>query len=87
MTVSIEKLRQFQQQHLESQVQCGEEVKAVPKAGCVKEWALVEIALSLHALNEKLDRIVDRPGFGEVSHGTASDSQYRGNSSERLPRS
>ena len=61
MTVSIEKLRQFQQQHLESQVQCGEEVKAVPKAGCVKEWALVEIALSLHALSEKLDKIVHQP--------------------------
>jgi hypothetical protein len=87
MTVSIEKLRQFQQQHLESQVQCGEEIKAVPKAGCVKEWALVEIALSLHALNEKLDRIVQQPGFAEISGRTASGSEYRRNPSEGLPRS
>jgi hypothetical protein len=87
MTVSIEKLRQFQQQHLESQVQCGEEIKAVPKAGCVKEWALVEIALGLHALNEKLDRIVQQPGFAEISGRTASDSEYRRNPSQGLPRS
>jgi hypothetical protein len=87
MTVSIEKLRQFQQQHLESQVQCGEEVKAVPKAGCVKEWALVEIALSLHALNEKLDKIVHQPGFAEISGRTAADSEYSRNSGGALPRS
>jgi hypothetical protein len=87
MTVSIEKLRQFQQQHLESQVQCGEEVKAVPKAGCVKEWALVEIALSLHTLNEKLDRIVQQPGLAEIAGRGSGNSQYRRRSSDELPRS
>ncbi|PYX88326.1 MAG: hypothetical protein DMG68_08825 [Acidobacteria bacterium] len=58
MSVQREKLKKFQEQHLESQVQCGDQLKSVPKAGCVKEWALLEIALNLQALNEKLDRLV-----------------------------
>ena len=58
MAVQREKLKRFQEQHLESQVQCGDQLKWVPKAGFVKEWALVEIVLNLQALNEKLDRLV-----------------------------
>jgi hypothetical protein len=63
MTVAIDKLKKFQQQHLESQVQCGEELKSVPKAGCIKEWALIEIALNLRALNEKFDQNDEAIGF------------------------
>ncbi len=82
MTVSIEKLRQFQQQHLESQVQSGQEMKSVPKAGCVKEWALVEIALNLDVLNVKLDQMLrrsaddlSRPKAGADYHSTPRDPQ------------
>lgn len=87
MTVSIEKLRQFQQQHLESQVQCGNEVKSVPKAGCVKEWALIEIALSLHALNDKLDKVVQQPGLAEVARHSSTEARYRSDNDDQLPRS
>jgi hypothetical protein len=86
MTVSIDKLRQFQQQHLESQVQCGEDVKSVPKAGCVKEWALVEIALNLHALNDKLDKLMRQPALEDLA-GRAAGSGYRGEADNSLPRS
>ena len=59
MAVQREKRKKFQEQHLESQVQCCDQLKWVPKAGFVKEWALVEIVLNLQALNEKLDRLVN----------------------------
>ena len=81
MTVGIEKLRKFQEQHLESQVQCGEELKCVPKAGCVKEWALVEIALNLRLLNEKLDQVMRR------SSADLPPGAYHAASDETLPRS
>jgi hypothetical protein len=85
MTVGIEKLRKFQQQHLESQVQCGEELKSVPKAACIKEWALVEIALNLQALNEKLDQFLRQSGTQEMPARSAG-SDYRTNTSNPLPR-
>jgi hypothetical protein len=85
MTVSIEKLRQFQQQHLESQVQCGDEVKSVPKAGCVKEWALVEIALNLHALNDKLDKVMRQPGLADVARQPSNEARYRPGADDQLP--
>ena len=58
MSVQREKLKKFQEQHLESQVQCGDQLKWVPKAGFVKEWALLEIVLNLQALNEKLAKLI-----------------------------
>ena len=87
MSVGIEKLRSFQQQHLETQVQCGEEIKSVPKAGCVKEWALVEIALNLRALNEKIDRLVREKATTGESPVRDAESNYRSGVSGSLPTS
>jgi hypothetical protein len=85
MTVCTEKLRQFQQQHLESQVQCGEQIKSVPKAGCVKEWALIEIALNLQALNEKFEQFLQHSATTELP-GHAAGSTYPADLGKSLPR-
>ena len=86
MTVAIDKLKKFQQQHLESQVQCGEELKSVPKAGCIKEWALIEIALNLRALNDKFDQMMRQSGSADIPTRDAASS-YGTASSGPLPRS
>ena len=56
MSMRREQLRQFQEQQLESR--CGADHHPVPKAGCVSEWALVEIALNLQQLNDHLARLL-----------------------------
>lgn len=84
MSVQREKLKKFQEQHLESQVQCGEHMKSVPKAACVKEWALVEIALNLQTLNENLAKLIAQQG-GEGLAGTVTGLRH--DADESLPRS
>ena len=86
MTVAIEKLRKFQQQHLESQVQCGDELKSVPKASCIKEWALIEIALNLQALNQKFDQWMRQSAPPETAP-RETVSGYGTESSGAVPRS